>query len=72
MSNIISEKDFKNKYFTKEELIDIAKNNNGICIEDINYTISYMPDINKFKIEYADHNLKSYIVDYFYIVDHFR
>lgn len=63
---------FREKYYTKEELIKIAKNNNSVCIDDINYTISYIADKDKFQIVYSNPDIMDYMVDYFYIMDHFR
>lgn len=63
---------FREKYYTKEELIKIAKQNNSVCIDDINYTISYITDKDKFQVVYSNPDIMEYMVDYFYIMDHFR
>ena len=63
---------FREKYYTKEELIKIAKQNNSVCIDDINYTVSYIADYDKFQIVYSNPDIMDYMVDYFYIMDHFR
>lgn len=63
---------FREKYYTKEELIKIAKQNNSVCIDDINYTISYITDKDKFQVVYSNPDIMEYLVDYFYIMDHFR
>ena len=63
---------FREKYYTKEELIKIAKQNNSVCIDDINYTVSYIVDKDKFQVVYSNPDIMEYMVDYFYIMDHFR
>lgn len=63
---------FREKYYTKEELIKIAKQNNSVCIDDINYTVSYIADKDKFQVVYSNSDIIDYTVDYFYIMDHFR
>lgn len=63
---------FREKYYTKEELIKIAKQNNSVCIDDINYTISYITDKDKFQVVYSNPDIMEYMVDYFYLIDHFR
>lgn len=63
---------FREKYYTKEELIKIAKQNNSVCIDDINYTISYISDKDKFQVIYSNPDIMDYMVDYFYLIDHFR
>ena len=70
--DIINDLEFKLRVYSREQLIMIAEQNNGICIENINYTISYMPDIDKFKVSYTNPDLKDCIVDYYYLIDHFR
>ena len=63
---------FREKYYTKEELIKIAKQNNDVCIDDINYTITYIPDKDRFQVIYSNSDIIDYMVDYFYLIDHFR
>ena len=72
MTSVLTGHDFKKKHISRNELIKIAENNDGICIEDMNYTISYIPLSDKFKIEYTNPDIGTCIVDYFYILDHFR
>ena len=72
MRSPLTGKEFAGKTISKEELINIAKHNDGICIEDMNYTISYNELDNKFKIEYANPDIGTCITDYFYILDHFK
>jgi len=70
--DIINDLEFKMRVYSREQLIDIANHNNGICIETMDYTISYMLDIDRFKITYTNPDLKDCIVDYYYLIDHFR
>lgn len=72
MVTIITEEEFRKNHKTKEELIDIAKNNNGICIEGMEFTISYIPEIDLFQITYLDESIDNSIADYYYIIDHFK
>lgn len=72
MFTVITEEEFRKNHKTKEELIEIAKANNGTCIEGMRFTIFYIPEVDLFQITYLDENIDSSIVDYYYIADHFR